>query len=169
MTARQGIGQHHRHEWQLGNGMSLRWCATFLAMLLTGVGVMAEHDLLRPAGINYAVPAGTVPDECARFFSPTGWGDGAWDGGRPHELHVIAIEADCSATVLYGYGGWRHAGTGDWFSLSARIKRDRLVVSIPEHDAVATYVISEDSKTLSGLWEKNDDSASALVVLRRLD
>ena len=110
-----------------------------------------------------------MPEECARFFNPTGWGDGAWDGGRPHELHVINVETNCTATVLYGYGGWYHDGTGDWFSLPAEIKRGRLIVSIPEHNAVATYEISWDVMTLSGVWKKNDESATSYVLLKRLE
>lgn len=140
--------------------------------LLLGLGcgpVLSSHDLLRPTGMTYVTPLDAVPSECARFFSPTGWGDGAWDGGRPHELHVISVEADCTAIVLYGYGGWKHDGTGDWFSLAAQIKRDRLIVPIPEHNAVATYEISRDATQLSGVWEKTDQSATSYVLLERLD
>ena len=140
-----------------------------LLVVLGGGPAWSSHDLLRPTGITYLTPDDTVPEECARFFSPTGWGDGAWDGGRPHELHITNVEADCTATVLYGYGGWKHDGTGDWYSLPGEIKRDRLIVSIPEHNAVATYEISHDALTLTGVWEKDDESAIAFVLLERLD
>ena len=90
------------------------------------------------------------------------------DGGRPHQLHVTSIDSNCNATVLYGYGGWNHDGSGNWLSLSAQIHGVRLVVLIPEHDAVATYVLSDDGETLSGVWEKLDESVTAFVSLRRL-
>ena len=129
----------------------------------------ADHDLMRPLNIASTAPGADVPPECARFFSDTGWGDGAWDDGRPHELHVTSIKKDCTAMVLYGYGGWHHDGTGEWFSLVAKIERGRLIVFIPEHNAVATYEISQDVMTLSGVWEKTDESATSYVSLRRLE
>ena len=142
--------------------------AGLLLSLLSVTGYSA-HDLLRPLNINALAPVDDVPLECARFFSPAGWGEGAWDDGRPHELHITSIETDCSASVLYGYGGWNHDGTGDWFSLSAEIKRGRLIVFIPEHDALATYEISDDGMMLSGVWEKTDESAVSYVSLKRLE
>ena len=140
-----------------------------LVLVLEWTNGSAIHDLMRPLNIPSVAPAADVPGECARFFNDAGWGDGAWDGGRPHELHVTSIEKDCTATVLYGYGGWQHDGTGEWFSLAAKIERGRLVVFIPEHDAVATYEISHDVMTLFGVWEKTDESATSFVSLRRLE
>ena len=139
-----------------------------VTILLVSVRGFADHDLLTPLNINTQVPLAGVSVECARFFNLGGWGDGAWDGGRPHQLHVTSIDSNCNATVLYGYGGWNRDGSGNWLSLSAQIHGVRLVVLIPEHDAVATYVLSDDGETLSGVWEKLDESVTAFVSLRRL-
>ena len=109
-----------------------------------------------------------MPVRCAQFYNEAGWGDGAWDDGRPHQLFVTRVEVNCTASVYYGYGGWNHDGTGDWFSLKAEILGDRLVVFIPEHDAVATYQMSAEGMELFGVWEKNDGSSDAYVTLKRL-
>ena len=140
-----------------------------LLFTLMFTGVYSDHDLIRPIKIPTTSPGDDVPPSCAWFFNAAGWGDGSWDGGRAHKLHVATIESDCSATVFYGYGGWHHDGTGDWFLLPAKIERGRLIVAIPEHNAVATYQLSHDLMTLSGVWEKTDESSTAYVTLKRLD
>ena len=145
-------------------------CGLFglIALLLCSNG-LSDHDLLMPLNLKMSRPGDDVPVNCARFYSESGWGGGDWNGGRPHELYVISVQADCTALVCYGYGGWNHDGTGDWFSLRAEILSDRLVVLIPEHTAVAPYAISADGMNLSGVWEKNDGSSTAYVTLKRLE
>ena len=94
---------------------------------------LSDNDLLKPLNLKMSPPHDEVPAHCGQFYNEAGWGGGAWNDGRPHELYVTRVEVDCTALVLYGYGGWNHDGTGDWFSLKGEILGNRLVVFIPEH------------------------------------
>lgn len=128
----------------------------------------ADHDLIIPLNVQMITPDETVPPSCRRFFNPAGWGEGAWDDARPHALLVTRIDSDCTATVIYGYGGWNHDGTGDWISLSAAIRGDRLIVPLPLMDAFAEYEITVNGQFLHGRFHSRDRARTSEVLLQRL-
>jgi hypothetical protein len=141
---------------------------SFLAtMLVTGV-VLAAYDFLRPLNVDVFAPEDNVPETCARFFSATGWGNGAWNENRPHELYVTQMDFDCNVDVLYGFGGWDHDGSGEWLSLAGTIRGDKLLLAIDIYEADVFYLLSEDGESLSGRFESRDRTRIATVRLTRL-
>ena len=138
-----------------------------MSTLLTAVAY-ADHDFVRPLNIQLFALADNVPAGCARFFSATGWGDGAWDENRPHELYVTFIDFDYNAEVLYGFGGWSHDATGEWLTLSGTIRGNQLMIPMDVYAAHVIYGLSSNGERLSGKFKSRDAKRTATVALTRL-
>ena len=145
--------------------ISILACALLVA---APAPALADHDFVRPLNIDKYAPAENVPRACASFYSETGWGNGAWDERRPHELHITEIDADCNAKLLYGYGSWDHDGTGEWLALRGVIRGDELKVAIDIYEADVVYVLTDDATLLLGTFTSRDATRHASVRLSKI-
>ena len=94
-----------------------RYIAAVLVALIS-VPSWAAGDAPVPDDLVLVAPSPDVPEECARFFSESGWGRATWDSGRAGRLYVEKIEPDCTAQVIYSFGSYSETKPGGY----ARIK-----------------------------------------------
>lgn len=106
-------------------------------------------------------PGPEVPEECAAFFSPTGWGEGKWYRGQATELWISRIYPDCSVDAYMLWGEYKESKPGYVKGINARIEGNALtfLAKHNSYDAKVEYKMRRNG-TLKASWQKLDDRSS---------
>jgi len=113
------------------------------------VPLSTEGPTPLPVNIKIIPPTPNISSDIAAF---SGIWQGVWDNGRLTTLVVEKIKPP-EAIAIYSWGPWKKQGSG-WRRYIGMIDSGRLILSDPERELIITFLLSKDSQTLEGSWQK---------------
>lgn len=124
-------------------------------------GLTYAQSVLIPPDLQVEKPVGDVPAACVNFSSESGWGGGKWSGVLPNHIWVEKINPDCTVKVVYAWGdapSWRMAAGFERVQGTISDNQLHLVLRESNPKITATYTMSADGKSLSGVWQSVGNS-----------
>jgi uncharacterized caspase-like protein len=119
-----------------------------------------------PRDVHIAPPGADVPPACAVFSGA--WGKGRWGDVRTSEIWVEEVAPDCSAKVIYAYGGVSEMNSPPSFARVSGVIRNRNLTMRWKFNGADRMVDLElDGDRLEGKW--SDGNARLSAVFQRIN